>query len=176
MTCRYAARHASDYAANALARPRLGGDRRREASRHSTDSSAVFACRTATVASSVNPPEQRPSVSAATAHRRSVQPSSTARMARSRGPCVVAISGLFGSACACRMVGHPADLTPNAFALFARAFNSGASTGPRLAEAPIPPAFILPSIPNPLAPNALLLKKPWPLGQPFWERLSVSSA
>ena len=44
----------------------------------------VFAYRAATVAPSVNPPEQRPSVSAATAHRRSAPPSSTAMMAGAR--------------------------------------------------------------------------------------------
>src|ERR1039457_3068310 len=49
------------------------------------ESSGVFACRAATVASGVNPPEQRPSVSAASSHRRSARPSST-RMARSRSP------------------------------------------------------------------------------------------
>src|ERR1017187_1062309 len=56
----------------------------RYASRHHTDRCDLFACRAATVASVVNPPEQRPSVPAATAHLRSAQPSSTARMARSR--------------------------------------------------------------------------------------------
>jgi hypothetical protein len=41
------------------------------ASGHYTDRSGVVARGAATVASGVNPPEQRPSVSAATAHRRS---------------------------------------------------------------------------------------------------------
>src|ERR1039457_2122025 len=46
-----------------------------------TDSSDVLASHAATVASGVNPPEQRPSVSGATAHRRNARPSSTAIMA-----------------------------------------------------------------------------------------------
>jgi hypothetical protein len=56
-----------------VARRSAVGDRQRYALRHHTDSSAVFARRAAAVASSVNPPEQRPSVSAATADRRSAQ-------------------------------------------------------------------------------------------------------
>jgi hypothetical protein len=51
---------------------------------HHTDGFHASARRAATVASGLNPPEQRPSVSTAAAHRRSGQPRSTARMARSR--------------------------------------------------------------------------------------------
>jgi len=43
-----------------------------------------------------NPPEQRPSVRAATSHRRSARPSSTAMMARARTPWVVVMSGRSG--------------------------------------------------------------------------------
>ena len=43
------------------------------------DRPGVFARRAATVASGVNPPDPRPSVSAATAGGRSAPPSSTAR-------------------------------------------------------------------------------------------------
>jgi hypothetical protein len=44
----------------------------------------VFACRAATIASVVNPPDQRPSASAATGDRCGARPRSTARMARAR--------------------------------------------------------------------------------------------
>ena len=54
--------------------------------RHDADSSGVFACRASPVACGVNPPEARPSVSSATADRRSAQPSSTAMVARARRP------------------------------------------------------------------------------------------
>jgi len=56
------------------ARRNTVGDRCREASGDYTDSSGVFACRAATVASSVNPPHERPSVSAATSQGLSVRP------------------------------------------------------------------------------------------------------
>ena len=42
--------------------------------RHYTDKSGAFACSAPPVASDVNPPEERPSVSAATAGRRGAQP------------------------------------------------------------------------------------------------------
>jgi hypothetical protein len=78
--------------------------------RHYTDISEVFPCRAATVASTVNPPELRPSVSATSADRRRAHPSSTAMiMARSGSPLAVAMSGAFGSAGACRRVGHCRD-------------------------------------------------------------------
>ena len=54
--------------------PRTVRRRRREASRHYTHTSGVSAHRAATVASAVNPPEQRPSVSAATSDRRGARP------------------------------------------------------------------------------------------------------
>src|ERR1022692_4933526 len=69
-----------------VARRSAVGDRQRKASRRYTDRCGTFACRTATVASSVNPPERRPSASAATAEGRRAQPGSTAVMARSRDP------------------------------------------------------------------------------------------
>jgi hypothetical protein len=70
----------------------------------------------------VNPPEQRPSASAATAERRSARN----RAARRRDgavaqPLVVAISGAFGSACDCGRVSQVQDLTPIDFALLTRA-------------------------------------------------------
>ena len=48
-----------------------------------------------------------------------------AMMARSRGPLVVAMSGAFRSAWACRRVSHLPDLTPIDFALFTRATPGG---------------------------------------------------
>ena len=56
------------------------------------DRPGVFARPAATVASGVNPLEQRPSLPAATADRRSARPSSTARMARARSPLKAAFS------------------------------------------------------------------------------------
>src|ERR1035441_3441765 len=56
------------------------------------------------LASSVNPPEWRPSVSSATADRRSAPPRNTARMARTCSRFVVVMSG--ASAWACLRVGQ----------------------------------------------------------------------
>src|ERR1039458_3521557 len=113
------------------ARQSTVGDRRHYASRHYTHTGpVVFACRAATVASSVNAPEQRPSVSAATWHRRSAQPRSTAMMARSRRPLSVVMSGTFRSAWACFSDSQLPARTPMDLALFTRAIpaaSSGAS-------------------------------------------------
>ena len=58
-----------------------------------------------------------PTVSAATSDRRSPQPRSTARIARSRSPLVVVTSGVFSSVCACFTESQfpkrmPLDATP----------------------------------------------------------------
>ena len=69
-------------------------------------------------------------VSAATSDRRSPQPRSTARIARSRSPRSVAISGALSSACACRCDSQLPVRMPCVFALFTRvmpAASSGAS-------------------------------------------------
>jgi hypothetical protein len=85
----------------------------RYAYRHHTDSSGAFACPAAPVASGVNPPEERPSVTAATADRRRAQPSSTAMMAKSRTPLGCRDVRRVRERRACRRVspfaGHDAD-------------------------------------------------------------------
>ena len=80
-----------------------------------------------------NPPEQRPSVSAAPSHRRSAQPRSTAMMARSGSPLVVVMSGAFRSAWACRRVSQFAVPTPDAF----RALPAGDARGQFRRQPPV---------------------------------------
>ena len=92
-------------------RPRSGAEPRiADGVASTTHSSGGFARRAATVAFGVNPPEQRPSVSAATAEGRRAQPSSTAMMARARRPWVAEMSGAFGSACLRRVRHLPVGL------------------------------------------------------------------
>jgi hypothetical protein len=74
-----------------------GGNRRREASRHYTDSSGAFACRAATVASVVNPPERRPSASAATAEGPQGAAGRHGADGADAQALVVVMSGAFGS-------------------------------------------------------------------------------
>jgi len=72
--------------------------------RHYTDRPGALACRAAPVASGVKAVEQRPSMSAATSHRRSARPRSTATIARTRRPLVVVMSGAFRNAWGWRRV------------------------------------------------------------------------
>jgi len=95
------------------------------------DSSGVFACRAPTVASTVNPPEHRPSLSAATSDRRKARSRAARRGWRGRvSPSVVVMSGAFRSACACFSDSQFPARTPMDLALFTRAMpaaRSGAS-------------------------------------------------
>ena len=65
---------------------------------HYTDSSGVFPPRAAAVASSVNPPEQRPSASAASSHRRSARAEQRGDDVWTRRCCgVMSLNALFGN-------------------------------------------------------------------------------